>query len=137
MVLNLRNRLEHLALCLFERRLVKVAEAVVVVAEPEAEHYGVAVLLRFVQLRLRLVRAPGAERVSADLLQQRLRAAAAAALYEIGLAVEREMPSAGRALDADNRAGTMQSKHGEKREKSNKLSFHVPIILFFIQVCTL
>ena len=107
MVLYLRNRLEHLALCLFESRLVKVAEAVVVVAKPEAEHYGVTVLLRLVQLYLRLVRAPSAEGVAADFLQQRLRAATATALYEIGLAVEREVPGTGRALDADNRAGAL------------------------------
>ena len=132
MVLYLRDRLEHLALGPFERRLVEIAEAVVVVAEPEAEHYGVAVLLRFVQFHLRLVRAPGAERVSADLLQQRLRAAAAAALYEIGLAVEREMPGTGRALDADNRAGTLQGKRGKKREECNELDFHAPHYTIFL-----
>ena len=71
MVLDLRNCRENVALRALERHLVEIAEAVVVVSEPEPEHHGVSELRRLVELGLRAVSAPGAERVAADLLQQR------------------------------------------------------------------
>ena len=106
MVLDLRYRLEHLALRLCKRVLVQIAEAVVVVSEPEAEHHGVTVLRSLVQLRLRLARAPRAERIAADLLEERLRPATAAAVDEIRLAVARQAPRALRAFDLDDGPGS-------------------------------
>src|SRR6185436_9441195 len=75
---------------------VVVLEAVPLVAQPDAEGDGESELLRLVEHRLCVVAdAPRAERISAALLEQFLRRAAAGALDEVGLAVAEERPVAG------------------------------------------
>ena len=135
MVLDLRYRLEHLALRALERRLVEIAEPVVVVPEPEAKHHGLPVFLRLVELGLCPARTPGAEGVAANLLEERLGSTTAAALYEIGLTVQREAPRAFAALDLDDRSRPIKRSRGAYgKQKCHEWFVHASIIQYPAQI---
>ena len=102
-VFDALNGLEHIPLGIVKRLLVLIAEAVLGVSEPEADRHGLAVLRRLVEILLRRIRAPGAKRIAADFLQERLRSATAAAVHKIRLAVESEAPGPFGPGDLDNR----------------------------------
>ena len=117
MVLELAHAAQDPLRLLGVLRLVGVAEVARRV-EPVADGHVEAVLLRLVELLLRVVRGPGAERVGAELGEDLLRAAAAGALDDERLAVHGEALRAGRALDADDgrRGGRAGSRDRDRRK---------------------
>ncbi|MBR1921384.1 MAG: hypothetical protein IJ829_05200 [Kiritimatiellae bacterium] len=98
-------------------------------AEPEAEHDGMPVFRRLVELVLGAVCAPGAKGVAAYLLKKRLRAAAAAALDEIRPAVERETPCAFIAFDLDDRGEASADRATKTAESEESTAFMRPLYL--------
>ena len=105
MVLVLPHHIQDLTLRIVERLLVCIVEAMLGMAKPVAGHHGKPVLLRLVELVVKIVRTPGAERIGPALGEQFLGGASARSENEIRLPVAFEMPVSGSADDADTSKG--------------------------------